>query len=48
MASLLYGPNMDSNTVKLLYIFLALAALGAVCDYLSAYALFRAWLDRFF
>lgn len=48
MASLLYGPNMDSNTLKLLYIFLALAALGAVFDYLSAYALFRAWLDRFF
>ena len=47
-ASLLYSPDMNSNTLKLLYIFLALAALGAVFDYLSAYALFRAWLDRFF
>ncbi|MFW9626240.1 MAG: hypothetical protein ACMV1K_05820 [Sulfurospirillum sp.] len=48
MALLLYGPNMDSNTLKLLYIFLALAALGAVFDYASAYAPFRAWLHRFF
>ena len=47
-ASLLYSPDMDSNTLKLLYIFLALAALGAVFDYLSAYASFRAWLHRFF
>ena len=47
-ASLLYSPDRDSNTLKLLYIFLALAALGAVFDYLSAYASFRAWLHRFF
>ena len=47
-ASFLYSPDMDSNTLKLLYIFLALAALGAVFDYASAYAPFRAWLHRFF
>lgn len=47
-ASALYSPDMDSNTLRLFYIFLALAALGAVFDYLSAYALFRAWLQRFF
>ena len=47
-ASLLYSPDRDSNTLKLLYIFLALAALGALFDYLSAYASFRAWLHRFF
>nr|WP_316723196.1 hypothetical protein [Sulfurospirillum sp. 'SP'] len=48
VASLLYSPDMDSNTLKLLYIFLVFAALGAVFDYLSAYASFRAWLHRFF
>lgn len=47
-ASLLYSPDRDSNTLKLLYIFLALAALGALFDYASAYASFRAWLHRFF
>ena len=47
-ASLLYSPDMDSNTIRLLYIFLALAALGAVFDLISAHALFRAWLHRFF
>ena len=47
-ASLLYSPDRDSNTLKLLYIFLALAALGALFDYASAHASFRAWLHRFF
>lgn len=47
-ASLLYSPDMDGNTLRLLCIFLALAALGAVFDYLSAHALFKAWLHRFF
>ena len=47
-ASLLYTPDMDSNTLKLFYIFLVFAALGALFDYLSAYASFRAWLHRFF
>ena len=47
-ASFLYSPDMDSNTLRLLCIFLVFTALGALFDYLSAYALFRAWLDRFF
>lgn len=47
-ALLLYSLDMDSNTLRLLCIFLVFAALGALFDYLSAYALFRAWLDRFF
>lgn len=47
-AYLLYSPDMDINALRLLYTFLAFAALGALFDYLSAYASFRAWLHRWF
>ncbi|MFW9618208.1 MAG: hypothetical protein ACMV1K_06770 [Sulfurospirillum sp.] len=47
-ALLLYSPKMDQNTKALFYTLLVFAALGALVEYLSAYALFRAWLDRFF
>jgi len=39
---------MDINALRLLYTFLAFAAIGALFDYLSAYASFRAWLHRWF
>jgi len=45
---LLYSPDMDINALRLLYTFLAFAAIGALFDYLSAYASFRAWLHRWF
>lgn len=44
----LYRPDIDLNTLRLLYTFLVFATLGVVFDYLSAYAPFRAWLHRFF
>lgn len=47
-AYLLYNPGMDSNALRMLYLFLVFAALGALIEYLSAYAFFRAWLHRWF
>lgn len=47
-ALLLYSPKMDQNTKALFYTLLVFATFGALVEYLSAYALFRAWLDRFF
>jgi len=47
-AYLLYSPGMDSSALRMLYLFLVFAALGVLFEYLSAYAFFRAWLDRWF
>jgi len=47
-AYLLYSPDMDINALRLLYTFLVFTTLGALFDYLSAYASFRAWLHRWF
>lgn len=47
-AYLLYRPGMDTNALRMVYAFLVFAALGALVDYFSTYASFRAWLHRWF
>jgi len=47
-AYLLYSPGMDSNALRMLYLFLVFAALSVLFEYVSAYASFRAWLHRWF
>lgn len=45
---LLYSPGMDSNALRMLYLFLVFASLSVLFEYVSAYAFFRAWLHRWF